>query len=64
MSPPVGAHYSCSTNGWNAEKLCFEWLLHFKQFDKHSNDEPLLLVLDNHACHISFHIVTFELILE
>lgn len=50
---PTGALYKCSENGWINENLFLEWLVHFKQHAKPSVDEPILLILDNHASHIS-----------
>jgi hypothetical protein len=49
---PDEALYSCSKNGWITEGL-FQRLHHFKQFDKLSKDEPVLVVPDNNASHIS-----------
>nr|XP_023025527.1 uncharacterized protein LOC111513537 [Leptinotarsa decemlineata] len=46
---PAEALYKCSDNGWINENLFLEWLVHFKQHAKPSADEPILLILDNHA---------------
>lgn len=50
---PAGAIYKCSHNGWTNEELFLEWLRHFSQSVKPTNDEPVLLILDNHGSHIS-----------
>ncbi|XP_054267225.1 jerky protein homolog-like [Macrosteles quadrilineatus] len=50
---PAGALYTCSHNGWTNEELFLDWLKHFKKFVKPSEQEPILLVLDNHGSHIS-----------
>lgn len=50
---PTGAIYKCSDNGWINGELFFEWLKHFTQHAKPSAEEPVLLILDNHASHIS-----------
>lgn len=50
---PPGSIYSCSHNGWSNEELFLDWLHHFKRFCKPTEDEPVLLVLDNHGSHIS-----------
>lgn len=56
---PTGALYKCSDNGWINEHLFLEWLSHFKQHTKPSEDEPVLLILDNHASHISLSIYEY-----
>ncbi|XP_018330787.1 uncharacterized protein LOC108740803 [Agrilus planipennis] len=53
---PTGAIYRCSDNGWTNEDLFLEWLRHFTQHAKPSAEEPVLLILDNHASHISLAI--------
>lgn len=53
---PAGAIYRCSDNGWINEILFFEWIQHFTTFSKPSAEEPILLILDNHASHISHDI--------
>lgn len=50
---PVGAIYCCSDNGWSNEKLFHEWLQHFAKTAKPTEEDPLLLVLDNHGSHIT-----------
>nr|XP_023022966.1 uncharacterized protein LOC111511186 [Leptinotarsa decemlineata] len=56
---PAGALHKCSDNGWIIENLFLEWLVHFKQHAKPSADEPILLILDNHASHISLSIYKY-----
>ncbi|KAG7294875.1 hypothetical protein JYU34_002823 [Plutella xylostella] len=56
---PAGALYKCSDNGWINEHLFLEWLAHFKQHAKPSADEPILLILDNHASHISLSVYEY-----
>lgn len=56
---PAGALYKCSDNGWINENLFLEWLVHFKQHAKPSALEPILLILDNHASHISLTIYEY-----
>jgi hypothetical protein len=50
---PVGAIYRCSKNGWINEVLFFEWLKHFQKHVKSSEEDPVLLILDNQGSHIS-----------
>lgn len=56
---PTGAIYKCSDSGWIHEELFLEWLQHFTQHAKPSAEEPILLVLDNHASHISLAIYEY-----
>lgn len=46
---PRGAIYRCSKNGWINENLFTDWLKHFAGFTKPSQNEPILLILDNHS---------------
>lgn len=50
---PPGASYMCSDNGWMIEELFVEWLKHFHQFTKISQEDPVLLIVDNHVSHCS-----------
>lgn len=56
---PAGAIYKCSDNGWINEQLFFEWLQHFTMHTKPSSQEPVLLILDNHASHTSLKTYEF-----
>lgn len=56
---PAGALYKCSDSGWINEGLFLEWLGFFKQHAKPSADEPILLILDNHASHSSLPIYEY-----
>lgn len=53
---PAGSIYRCSENGWINTNLFLEWLLHFTEFAKPAAEDPILLILDNHASHISHDI--------
>lgn len=44
---------SVSDSGWITEQLFVDWLYHFKSFARPSATNQILLVLDNHECHIS-----------
>ena len=50
---PPGSVYSCSKTGWINEELFVVWLKHFAQFTHASNDNKMLLILDNHSTHCS-----------
>ncbi|XP_052739730.1 uncharacterized protein LOC112049361 [Bicyclus anynana] len=56
---PRGAIYRCSKNGWINEELFVAWLKHFANFTKPSENEPILLILDNHSSHISLRTYEF-----
>lgn len=53
------AIYKCSDSGWINEDLFLLWLGHFKEHVKPSENEPVLLILDNHASHISLAIYEY-----
>lgn len=50
---PPGSLYKCSKNGWTNEELFIQWLQHFKKYANPSENEPVLLILDNHGSHIT-----------
>lgn len=56
---PVGALYKCSKNGWINSELFCEWLTHLAKHAKPTSSDPILLVLDNHASHISIRAYNF-----
>lgn len=56
---PPGAVYECSDNGWITEELFVTWLKHFQSTVKSSQDDPVLLVLDNHVSHCTLQAYIF-----
>lgn len=50
---PPGSLYKCSKNGWTNEELFIQWLQHFRKYANPSENEPVLLILDNHGSHIT-----------
>lgn len=56
---PIGCIYSCSDNGWSNDSLFLKWLKHFQSYVKATATDPVLLILDNHASHISLEIYDF-----
>ncbi|XP_031335324.1 tigger transposable element-derived protein 6-like [Photinus pyralis] len=52
---PPGAIYRCSDNGWITEDLFVDWLKHFEYSVKASQEDLVLLVLDNHSSHCSLN---------
>lgn len=56
---PIGCIYSCSDNGWSNDDLFLKWIKHFQNYVKATEADPILLILDNHASHISLQIYNF-----
>lgn len=56
---PVGATYSCSRKRASYWRPVVLWPQHLKNCVKPSNDDPVLLVLGNHASHISLWISNY-----
>ncbi|KAJ8958628.1 hypothetical protein NQ318_016353, partial [Aromia moschata] len=56
---PIGTSFRCLKNGWINSELFVEWLKHFEQHVKPTDINPILLVLDNHASHISIRAYNF-----
>lgn len=56
---PSGSIYHCSKSGWMIEELFQIWLKHFLVHTKATLDDPVLLILDNHASHISLEIFNY-----
>lgn len=56
---PIYAIYRCSKSGWITEVLFLEWLKHFSQYVNSSTEDPVLIVLDNHATHSSLASYSF-----
>lgn len=50
---PIEAVYSCSNNGWINEELFPVWISHFIKNVKPTKEDPVLLICDNHASHIT-----------
>ncbi|XP_069671644.1 uncharacterized protein [Periplaneta americana] len=56
---PPGEFYCCSKNDWTNEHLYLQWLEHFSKFVKCSNENPVLLLLDNHYSHMTLEAYEF-----
>lgn len=56
---PAGAIYRCSHNGWSNEELFNDWLHHFKDSTKPSEEDAVLLIMDNHGSHITLESFEF-----
>jgi len=48
---PNGTIFACTESGWIDAQVFLQWLQHFIDCVKPSNDNKHLLVLDGHACH-------------
>lgn len=56
---PSGAFYSCSDKGWITEDLFLQYLEHFQKFVKASQEDPVLLIMDNHSTHSTLEAYKF-----
>lgn len=56
---PTGAIYEVSESGWSNETIFLRWLEHFKANTGASNDNKVILILDNHESHYSLPIWHF-----
>ncbi|XP_063241776.1 uncharacterized protein LOC134541949 [Bacillus rossius redtenbacheri] len=56
---PEGSLHMISDSGFINSDLFLVWLKHFKTYVKPSEDDPVLLILDNHSSHYSLEAVLF-----
>jgi hypothetical protein len=56
---PEGAVCNCSNNEWTNEELFIVWLEHFTKHAKPTEEDPVLLILDNHSSHKTIHVYEF-----
>ncbi|KAJ8955183.1 hypothetical protein NQ318_009079 [Aromia moschata] len=56
---PTGTILMVSDTGFFNTDLFLKWLQHFNEYVRPSNDNPVLLLLDNHSSHISLPAITF-----
>ena len=54
---PLGTIGGVSDNGWVTTALFLEWFAHFVEHAGPSQERRVLLIMDNHASHISLDIV-------
>lgn len=59
IGAPSGSIVMVSDSGFINGELFIEWLQHFQKFVKASKEDPVLLILDNHASHCSLETVLF-----
>ena len=48
---PAGSTYACHKTDWIQLELFTQWLRHFIECVKPSQESPALLILDGHASH-------------
>lgn len=48
---PPGSIYACHPSGWIQTDIFTRWFLHFIDYTKPSEKDPVLLVLDDHTSH-------------
>ena len=56
---PTGSLGLCNKSGWMTSENFLVAMKHFVSHAKPSVDHPVLLLMDNHASHISFETITF-----
>ncbi|XP_068085591.1 uncharacterized protein [Anabrus simplex] len=56
---PEGTLPLISDSGYMNTELFLDWLKHFEQFVKPSEEDPVLLIMDNHISHCSLDAVMF-----
>lgn len=55
----AGAIYRYCHNDWSNEELFKDWLQHFKDNTKRSEEDPVWLITDNHISHINLKSFNF-----
>ena len=53
---PPGSKFAVSDSGWITKSLFFQWFMGFIEYTK-DVAKPILLIIDNHACHISIEVI-------
>lgn len=56
---PVGALGLAHVSGWMTEYNIVKALEHFVRHVKPSEENPVLLILDNHASHVNLRVIEF-----
>lgn len=56
---PLGCSMAVSEKGYMTNAVFLTWLDHFKKYASPSEDNPVLLVLDNHISHINYESVSY-----
>ena len=53
---PPGSKFVVSDSGWITKSLFSQWFTWFVEYTK-DVAKPILLLMDNHACHISIEVI-------
>lgn len=56
---PPGCHGTANKSGWMKEDDFLIFVKHFANYAKPSEDNKILLILDNHASHLSIPVIDF-----
>lgn len=56
---PAGTLYTCSDKGWITEDLFLQYVQLFEKFVKASQEDPVLLIMDNHSTHSTLQAYEF-----
>ena len=56
---PFGSIGYCSFSGWIDTALFLQWLIHFQSQVKATPESKVLLILENHASHVSLPAINF-----
>ena len=54
---PTGTKADANPSGWINTEIFSKWFDHFVENGHPSKDHPLLLIMDNHKCHISIELM-------
>lgn len=56
---PPGTLKLVTDSGYMNSELFIRWLQHFQDYIKSSEDDPVILILDNHSSHCTLEAITF-----
>ena len=56
LGGPSGSSFAVSESGWITKSLFINWFKSFIEYTKNVS-KPLILIMDNHACHISIEVI-------
>lgn len=59
IGAPTGSNAIAHESGWMTTDNCLHYLNHFVKYVKPSENNKILLILDNHASHCSLEAITF-----
>lgn len=59
LNAPPGTLKLISDSGFINTELFYQWIVHFKNFTKPTEDAPVLLILDNHSSHRDLQVIQY-----